>query len=176
VLGGLPYKIAKLTMADWASLTAYIKDHTQDPIARVLEQLARATAAGIVSSPDDRQFLLREARKDARNWPPRLTSPDWWDALSEAKGGDAEFLWLVFSKHQPTITREQIVTLADLLSQEDSYRLMSLALGRDLPGAGDPKAAGAGAGSTSQPAPTNGDRSSIISSENAISPTPTSSP
>jgi hypothetical protein len=133
VLAGLPYKVAALTLRDWGELHQFLKQHADDPVTTTLRQVARARAASVPVSAEQEQFLLREARAEARGWPPRVASQAWFEALSECEGGDDQFLLATLRACQPSITIEQARELGGKLSGEESLALMFAAVGVEPP-------------------------------------------
>ncbi len=129
VLGGLPYKVSALTLREWGGLQAWLKDRGPEPVGVALAQIARAEAVGTPIAPADRQFLMREARVEAKAWPPRVASAEWFEALQGTDGGEARFAHAVLSKHQPTLTVEQADAVAEAMGPAESATLVRLALG-----------------------------------------------
>jgi hypothetical protein len=143
-IDGLRYKLGTLTLARWGALQAWLKAHARDPVAEALAQLARAARDGVPIRPESEQFLLREARSEARHWPPRIASTEFFDLLARTEGGDVQFAWEVLRVHQPSITLEQAADLNAKMAPEDTARVIYAALGIAPPNPGDrgPKADG----------------------------------
>ncbi len=158
-LDGATYKVSALKLRDWGRLQAYLKDHGPSPIARIRsEDLAGLNEA-------DRRAFLREAFLESKNWPPRVGSVAWMEAIDDTPGGNVEFLTVVLSGERP-LPRAEAEALAEKLDGPDYVRLLMLAFGQEPP---DPKG-GTRPGPGPTPTPTgptatgtNGDSSSTIS-------------
>ena len=128
VLGGLPYRVGPLALKEWGEIQAWIKANVPGPVAVALQQLGAARAAGVTVDPGDRASLLREANVQARAWPPRVGTREWWGAL-DSRAADAAFLKVALARHQPTITAEQCAALAESIGDEALARVARVAFG-----------------------------------------------
>jgi hypothetical protein len=131
-LGGTTYQVSALTLKEWGVLQAWIKGHVPGPLA-----LVESAAMGKLSPGHQRQ-VLEIALREERNWPPRVGSAAWFDALDGTEGGNAAFLRTVLAKHQP-FTAEQAAALADRTMTAAIVPLILIALGMELD---SPKAEG----------------------------------
>jgi hypothetical protein len=151
-LGGMTYKVSLLTPRQWAPLQAYIRDHVPDPVTVAVGELAQARALGIEVTPADRQFLLAEARKDAKAWPPALGSQEWFRVL-DGDEGRARFLLTVLGKHQPSLTIEQARDLADRLTIDEILPVIRSVFGVEDRGPKVPGPAATNGALSSTPSP-----------------------
>jgi hypothetical protein len=166
---GSTWKVSALKLRQWATLQRWIKDEVPDPVTVALDEIARAETRGVVVSPADRQYLLAEARKEARLWPPGIGSPRWFEIL-DTEDGKARFVHAVLSVHQPDLTLEMARDMIDRASGAEVAPLIAAAFGVDRPP--DPKAAGPGL--PSSPAATNG--ATIMEVSSTSSPAATAGP
>lgn len=102
-LGGTPYLVGQLTVADWAALTRYVLDHHPHPLD---EHRAEVEAL----AGDARRVRLMQLAVAAERWPPRYPGPE-ADALLCTVAGLAFWLGLVLSKHQ-AVDAAELVRLA----------------------------------------------------------------
>src|SRR5689334_18911928 len=98
-------------MAQWGAVQAWIKDNVPSPLSLVnSEDLGALSAA-------DKRVLMREALDAQRNWPPRVGSRAWFDALDHpprpradgrpAPRGSAVLLWTILRVNRPDLTAER---------------------------------------------------------------------
>jgi len=125
-LAGRQFTVSPLELREWGKLQGWLKDFGQSPL--------KAVAAGLESlSEADRRTVLSMAMEKQLRWPPRVATTEWFEAISSATGGDAQFLWAVLSKHQPDLTIEEADRLAQSASVEESQALVLLAIGLEPP-------------------------------------------
>jgi hypothetical protein len=150
-LAGKVYKVSALTLAEWGELQAWLKDNVPDPVERALAQLAKAKAAGVDVQPEDRLALLKEARIEAKAWPPRVATTAWIEAIESVGNGVAMYVFVVLRKHQPGITLEAAKAIANDpdLTVPEMTTFARRALGFDDP----KKATGADGGTATTPPP-----------------------
>ncbi len=160
-LAGKTFLVSALTLSDWGTLSAFLKDHSTDPVVAALDQLSKAKASGVVVADEDRKALFESARRDARSWPPRVGSQEWFDLMLWTEGASEKFLACVLRKHQ-TVTDAELARVNSETTPEESRLLIHRALGLEPSPKADAPAAGAGA--TAEPTgPTSGPEGSTPS-------------
>jgi hypothetical protein len=135
-VAGVKRLVRSLKMGEWGQLHAWLKDHAEDPFTRAVRQVARTRAAEAPITQEQEDYLLSEGRKEAEHWPPRASSPAWFDILGNTEGGDLEFLKAVLRTITPDVTDEEAREIGEGMSEKESSRLILIAIGRDS----DPKA------------------------------------
>lgn len=131
---GVDYKIGPLKVRELGLLQAWIKEQVPHPIEAVKGHLG--------GLPEPLQIALLEgARKDAYRWPPKLNSPE-ANTLLAGEEGEKELVHLIFTKHQPSLTRADTDAIAGKLGLDDFKRVAEVAFGK---GPDAPKSAGAAA-------------------------------
>lgn len=135
-LGGREYRVSALTLKEWGPVQSWIKQHAVSPV----RLLSSGDMAGLNAA--DRKAMMETALHAQRNWPPRIGSIEWFQALDHP-GGHAEFLFVALSKHQPDFTREEAAGLDERISVGDATPVVMACLGLDMPDDNAPKAKGA---------------------------------
>lgn len=138
-LDGAEYKVSPLRPRDLGELQAWIKDRVPHPIDALKPHLD-----GL--DPAERQALLKEAYKEARDWPPSIGSDKGAGLL--ATEGRGKVLEVVLRRHQPGITPAEAEALAERITGAEFVAAMNLAFGREgeAPKATSPSPAGDGEG------------------------------
>jgi hypothetical protein len=91
-LAGRPFSVRLLTLREWGDLQGWLKAAVPSPIAEAARALQSVKDAGDKLDHEVRQAILDHAQEAARNWPPRVGSIPWIQALSETDGGTARFI------------------------------------------------------------------------------------
>ena len=78
--------------------------------------------------PDDKEPDI--AVRQQRDWPPRVGSVGWFEALDHP-GGHAMFLLAILSKHQPEFGEDDAEALAEMLTGDGIVPLVLIALGHE---------------------------------------------
>lgn len=125
-LAGRQFTVSPLELREWGELQGWLKDFGRSPIKAVAPSLDAL-------SESDRKAALAIAVEKQMRWPPRVATTDWFEAISEATGGDARFLWTVLRKHQPELAIDEADRLAQAASVEESQALVLLAIGLEPP-------------------------------------------
>lgn len=99
-IDGRDYQFSELPIASLADLQDWIRARTPHPIDAIKPHLDGLTA-------DERMTLLREARDDARRWPPIVGTPDGAAALMSSQDGQIETIYVGLRVHQPETTRDE---------------------------------------------------------------------
>lgn len=98
-IGGSEYQFSELSIDALAELQSWIREHTPHPIESIKGYLDGM-------QPEDRRYLLDQARIDAKAWPPQIGTPAGSQALLGNQDGQAETLYHGLRVHQPDMTRE----------------------------------------------------------------------
>lgn len=149
-LGGVTYTVSALKIKEWAAVQQFLKDNVPNP----LSVLRTSDLKGL--SPSDRKELLSVALRDARNWPPGVASPEWWQALDH-EGGWAKVFHCILVKHQAGFTAEQAEDLAEKLKLDEAFSLVFAGLGIDDAEAKAREALGLESASPKEAPPTGGE-------------------
>jgi hypothetical protein len=137
-LGGEAYQVSPFTMRDLGTLGAYLKDVVPHPVAAV-----RMSIAGMDES--DKALVIQEAFAEARtHWPPRFESDQGQEILVYSREGRAKLTHVILSKHQPDLTIDQAMVIADAMLGGEFLAMMSLASGKE------PKVPNSGTATTTQ--------------------------
>lgn len=144
--------VRPLKQKEWGQLQAWFKRTCPSPVTRALFALQQMKDSGESVSLEAEESLLDHAQRQALNWPPRVGSAPWFDAIVKAEGAVAQFLETVLSKADPEITRERCEALAPILSMSDLSSILRVALYGENPAA--PKAEGPASRQSSGRTPT----------------------
>jgi len=127
-------------MREWGRVQAWIKDNVASPVSAIRSE----DLEGL--SPIHQRALLAEAVIAQRNWPPRVGTRAWFEAIDSTGKGDtsghAVFLHTVLAKHRPEFSLSDAVRLADTMLNADIVPLVMAALGMDDPSPPKSEAAG----------------------------------
>jgi hypothetical protein len=134
-IAGHQYHFSALTVDALARLQAWMRDNIPDPMESVkpaLEGLA----------PEDRQYLLNEARKERLSWPPDIMSHKGKIALMSSDSGTQELFLECVHVHHPEITREGSYKIYWALVKEPNFKrkilkIIGLALHLQIPDEGE---------------------------------------
>lgn len=137
---GEPILVRPLKMKEWGALQAWFKRTCPSPVTRALFALQQMKDSGESVSLDAEETLLDHAQRQALNWPPRVGSAPWYDAILKADGAVAQFLETVLTKADPEVTRERCEGLAGLLTTDDMGAIIRVAMYGENPSV--PKAGG----------------------------------
>lgn len=122
-LDGKTYKVGELRLRELGMLQSWIESRVPHPV--------RALAPHLEGLPSDVQIaLLESARKESANWPPRIGTAE-GAAVLDTPEGEREILWVLLSRHQPSMTRDEVNILADSLPLAEFRRVADVAFGRD---------------------------------------------
>ena len=121
-VAGKPYKVSALKLKEWGNVQAWIKDNVPSPLG----SLKSADLDGLSSA--DKRTLLDVAVRQQRDWPPRVGSAAWFEALDH-DGGHAMFLLAILGKHQPDFSESDAEALAERLTNAEILPLVLLGLG-----------------------------------------------
>lgn len=127
-LGGNPFRVRLLTMREWGSVSAFIKKECPSPVTRAFIGIQQAKDEGSPLDAEVEERILDRAERAAINWPPRLGSEAWFDALTSIDGGDAKLLFEVVSKTDLALTLEAAAALAEKVTREEWADLIRVAL------------------------------------------------
>ena len=97
-IAGQDYHFSELTLGSKSRLQVWLRDNTPDPMESV-----KASIEGL--APEDRQYLLNEARKDRLAWPPEISTMKGRLALLSSDMGQNELLFEGLQIHHPEMTR-----------------------------------------------------------------------
>lgn len=93
-IGGFVFGFSELPVEKLDELQAFIRRTTPHPLEAVKKHLEGLDL-------DDRQFLLEQARVDAKNWPPQVGTAAGALALLSSEPGQIEALRVGLTVHQP---------------------------------------------------------------------------
>jgi hypothetical protein len=85
-LAGQDYPVRLLTMREWAALSAWLKKESPSPVTRAAQAIKQARLAGEPFDIATEKALLDHAQQAALNWPPRIGSSEWFEAISVSTG------------------------------------------------------------------------------------------
>lgn len=129
-IGDQTYQFSELPIAQRANLQAFIERVTPNPIEAIKPHLVGLDA-------EDRRYLLNEARKEAKDWPPCLTTQEGRRALLRTEEGQIELLAQALSVHQPEIPADGVRRIYVALEREGNLAAIQAAKeGRDYKGEG----------------------------------------
>lgn len=161
-LGGRPYKLRPLTMAEWGRLQSWYKSAVRSPLERAVAAIKAARDRGEPFGEAIETVLLSHAQLETAAWPPRVGTLAWFVSVDSHPEGITKFLHAALSACN-AIDECECQRLADTLTSEDISVVVAVAVTGALP---DPKARYAPQGSgggTGAPTPTIGGGSSDIS-------------
>lgn len=128
-IDGRDYQFAELPIASLADLQDWIRARTPHPIDAIKPHLDGLTA-------EERMTLLREARDDAKRWPPIVGTPDGASVLMSTQDGQIETIYVGLRVLQPETTRDEARRLyrAMLRDRDDQAvaRIVSVMFGYPL--------------------------------------------
>jgi hypothetical protein len=114
-LEGQEYHFSELPIAALGRLQAFIERELPNPFDVIKTRLA-----GL--EPEDRRYLLNEARKESVNWPPSIQSREGKTAILEFEPGQIEVLYECFQVHHPEMTRDRVKVLYYRLLKEVAFQ------------------------------------------------------
>lgn len=127
-LAGEEHQVRLLTLKEWGAITAWLKRQNPSPLTRAAQSIEQARVQGEPLSAATQDQLLDHAQRAALNWPPRLGSTEWFDALDRSDGGQGRLLFEVLSKTEPEFTIERAEVLVKRFSVDDFNELLRVAL------------------------------------------------
>ena len=136
---GRTYLVSALELGEWGALQCWLKEVAPDPVAHALDQLARAASQDMAINEAGKRELMRQARADARIWPPKVGTRAWFDLLEETDGGTIRFLWVALRKHQKSFGLDDAAKLEKTMTTEQSTEVICGALGMESPAKKDAK-------------------------------------
>jgi hypothetical protein len=110
-IGGQVYRFSELSIAALGRLQALIKETMPHPVQALKGHLDGLAAA-------DREFLLKEAYRDARSWPPVVGTAAGAAALLSSEPGQIAALYEGLLVHQPQITQADVVRIFRALRRD----------------------------------------------------------
>jgi len=119
-LGGEPYQVFPLTLADLGELQAWLDTQLPDPLAVVKRHI---DSGGVPM--EQAKFLYAEALKEASKTRIHLSSPDALVYLNGANGV-IEMLYLSIRKGRPDWTRDQARKVFEALTPADIQRIQNI--------------------------------------------------
>lgn len=163
-LGGDEYPVRLLKLEEWGAVTSWLKRENPSPITRAAMAISQAQQMGEPLSAEAEEKLLDHAQRAALSWPPKLGTPEWFDAIERVEGGTAKLLYEVLHRTDAAFTAERAGPLAPRVSRPEWGELIRVSL---FGGAPRPKDDGANGGPPRSG--TNGDPSSTRSSADTTS-------
>ncbi|HXS24477.1 MAG TPA: hypothetical protein VN719_09620 [Gemmatimonadales bacterium] len=97
VVAGQPLLFGELTLEGIARLQAWVKEHVPHPLRALQGQL-------VGFSESEKSELLRQAREDAKAWPPQIGTRKGNGALLSTEEGQIAALTEALKVHQPIWT------------------------------------------------------------------------
>jgi hypothetical protein len=101
---GQKYRFGELSIAALGRLQTFIERELPDPF-----QAMKAKLDGL--EPEDRRYLLNEARKESLNWPPNIQSREGKLAILAGERGQIEVLYECFQVHHQEMTKDRVRSL-----------------------------------------------------------------
>ncbi len=169
-LAGRSYPVRQLRLREWGELQAWLKGVAPSPIAVAARGIAELKAAGMPVSQDQQDAIYRQAQAEARTWPPRVASAEWFRALDQIEGAHARLVMAALAAGGTDVTEDDAADIAAAATSAELIDLVRVCVHGQHP---VPKAAGE-ATPPATSSPTTGDRCSITSTGNAGSPPGTS--
>lgn len=130
-IGGKSYGFSEIPFGGLGELQAWLKDNTPHPLRSLAGQLDGF-------SEEEKAELLRQAREDAKSWPPVVGTAAGAAALLATEAGQLRALWVALKVHQPATTLDEARRLYKAL-QGEAARLARARRGK-APAAGDAEA------------------------------------
>lgn len=124
ILGDSEYKISPFRLRDLSELAAYLKDVVPHPVAAM-----RPALEGM--SSEDKALAFQGAFVEARSWPPGVDSDQGQQVLVYTQAGRAKLVYVILSRHQPELTPDDALKIADSLTVDQFERITSLASGKE---------------------------------------------
>lgn len=112
-IGGAQVRFSEITIGQDAQLQEWLTAHVPHPVEALKPRLEGLSA-------DDRQYLLEQARQDARDWPPRVGTAAAAEALLGSPDGQVEALYQGLRVHYPDASREYAARLYRALKKESA--------------------------------------------------------
>jgi hypothetical protein len=165
-LGGDEYPVRLLRMEEWGAVTSWLKRENPSPVTRAALAISQAQQAGEPLTAEAEEKLLDHAQRAALSWPPKVGTPEWFDAIERVEGGMKKLLHEVLSRTDPAFTTERAEALAPRVSRPEWGELIRVSL---FGGAPRPKDDGARSGPDPPRSGTNGAPSSMHSSVDTVS-------
>jgi hypothetical protein len=141
-IAGKTFTVSGIAMEEWGVLQAHLKDHTDDPVVAAFKNINKVRAAGVPVADEDRKALFEDAKAEAREWPPRVGGPLWFDLINTTDGAIEKFIGCVLRKHQPGLTDAEIAAVKKEATWDEMRLLVYRALSLDPNPKTQPLAAG----------------------------------
>jgi hypothetical protein len=128
---GREYRFGELTIAALGRLQTFIERELPNPFDAIKTRLD-----GL--EPEDRRYLLNEARKEALGWPPNIQSREGKLAILAVERGQIEVLYECFQVHHPEMSKDRVKSLYQrMLRQVEFESRRAKREGRDYNGESD---------------------------------------
>lgn len=121
-LAGKKYRVAELTLGEWAPIQAWIKANVPGPLASLASPDFRALPPEV-----KREVLGIALDKDRQEWPPRISSRGWFLALDHP-GGHAVLLLALLGKCQ-AVTEAECQAIVDAAGFDQILPVVMAGLG-----------------------------------------------
>jgi hypothetical protein len=106
-IGGVEYRVGRLTFREMARITAWLKGHVPHPVTALIPHLEGLKDA-------ERKFLLDQARREAaESWPPDIFSEEGRKAMLGAVEGQVALLHVILGIHQPHLSVADVETIVN---------------------------------------------------------------
>ena len=110
-IAGQEYGFSELLHASTERLQDWIRRNVPDPLESV-----KAGLEGL--APEDRQYLLNEARKERLEWPPDISTDKGRRVLLDNTAGQQEVFFEALQTHHPEMTRAGAFKVYRLMEKE----------------------------------------------------------
>jgi hypothetical protein len=128
---GQEYHFGELPIAALGRLQTFIERELPNPFDAIKLKLE-----GL--DPEDRRYLLNEARKESLNWPPNIQSQEGKLALLGVERGQIEVLYECFRVHHQEMSKDRVRALYHrMLRQVDFESKRAKKEGREYNGESD---------------------------------------
>ena len=148
-LAGRTFAVRQLKLREWGELQAWLKSVAPSPVAVAIRGLAELRDSGFAVSKDLETAAFAQAQDEARRWPPKAMTDEWFKALTAMEGGPARMIFAALVTCGHGVSLDEAHDLAEAASFDEYINMIRVCVhGEDLV----PKAEGA----PQPPSPTTG--------------------
>jgi len=124
-IAGLTYSVLPMTFREWAKVQAWLIQNGRSPLRRI-------DPDHLATLPESAQLVIvKSAYDDQRKWPPPIATSAWFEAISEADGGDVQLIFFILSRTKEGMTTDEAEYLYKRMTNEEARDFLLAARGED---------------------------------------------
>jgi hypothetical protein len=123
-LAGKEFSVRQLKLREWGELQGWLKSVAPSPIAVAARGIAELKAAGATPTQEIQDAIFHQAQAEARTWPPRVASPEWFKAIDMIDGGHGRLVMAALKAGGEEIDDDDADDLAQAASSAELIDLV----------------------------------------------------